>query len=303
MIATQVLDRDEIQRFSRRSDWSAVRVVAANWLLIAAIFAAVAVWTNPLTVFLGVVLFGGRQLGLAVLMHDCGHGSMFRSWRANRFVAQWLAAAFIFGDAKAYRTKHARHHRLGGTRDDPDLQNYVSYAVARSSFRRKITRDLTGRTGLKALRFSVKALGWRGVMNWTIAQGAMFGILFIIGHGWLYLMWPAAWMTTYMVIVRIRNASEHAAVQDLFDPDPRKHTRTTYPKLWERLFFAPNYVNYHLDHHILPSVPCYKLPEFHAYLKRKGVLDGAELVDGYLNVVKKLVLPVGVEKQAQAMQV
>ena len=40
---------------------------------------------------------------------------------------------------------------------------------------------------------------------------------------------------------------------------------------------------------------------FHAYLKQKGVLDGAELVHGYLNVVRKLVLPAGVEKGAPLM--
>jgi fatty acid desaturase len=301
VIATELLSREEIRRFSARNDWQAFRVIAANWLMIAAIFAMVALWTNPFTIALAIVLFGGRQLGLAVIMHDCGHGSMFRSWRLNRFAAQWLGAAFIFSDAKAYRIKHARHHRLGGTKDDPDLQNYVNYAVARQSFRRKIARDLTGRTALKAIRFSVKALGWRGVRNWAIAQGTMFGVLFLTGHGWLYLMWPAAWATTYMAIVRIRNASEHAVVPDLFDPDPRKHTRTTYPRWWERLFFAPNYVNYHLDHHILPNVPSYRLPEFHAYLKQKGVLDGAELVHGYLNVVRKLVLPAGMEKGAPLM--
>ena len=301
MIAGELLTREEIQRFSQRNNWLGLRVVLGNWLMIAAIFTMVAVWTNPFTIILAIALFGGRQLSLAVIMHDCGHGSVFTKWKWNGFAAQWLAAPFIFGDAKKYRIKHAKHHRLGGTKDDPDLQNYVNYAVARASFLRKIRRDLTGRTAVKTLVQSAKAFGPRTVFHWLLANAALFGVLFATGNGWLYLLWPAAYATSYMLIVRIRNAAEHAAVQDLFNPDPRKHTRTTYARWWEKLFFAPNNVNYHLEHHILSSVPCYRLPEFHRYLKEQGHLEGAEIRDGYLSVVKLLVLPPGVEKEQPAV--
>jgi fatty acid desaturase len=296
MIASELLTREEIQRFTRRNDWLGLRVVLGTWLSIAAIFAMVAIWTNPFTILLAIALLGGRQLGLAVIMHDCGHGSVFTRWSWNKFAGQWLAAAFIFGDAKSYRIKHARHHRLGGTKEDPDLQNYVNYAVVRRSFLRKVARDLTGMTGVKIFYLSARGYGWRAVLNWALAQAALFGVLYLTGHGWLYLLWPASWLTSHMLIIRIRNAAEHASVPDLFDPDPRKHTRTTYPHWWEKPFFAPNNVNYHLEHHILSSVPCYRLPAFHRYLKEQGHLDDAEICNGYWTVVKKLVLPPGVEK-------
>ena len=41
-------------------------------------------------------------------------------------------------------------------------------------------------------------------------------------------------------------------------------TRTVLPFLWEKWFFAPHMVNYHLEHHLYPSVPFYNLPELHA---------------------------------------
>jgi len=296
MSTSITLTKDEIQRFSQRNNWSALRIVVGNWLMIIAIFAAVAYWTHPVSIAIAIVLLGGRQLGIAVLVHDCGHGTMFTRLSWNRFVAHWLAAPFIFSDAEAYRIKHNKHHRLGGTKDDPDLQNYVNYAVARRSFLRKIMRDLTGRTGFKTFVLSAKGYGPRAVMTWVAGNAVMFGVLFLSGHGWLYLMWPVAWMTSYMLVVRIRQAAEHGSVPDLLHPDPRKHTRTTYARWWERLIFAPNNVNYHLEHHILASVPCYRLPEFHAYLKAEGHLDTAELCTGYWEVIKKLVLPQGVEK-------
>lgn len=297
MHTKDLLTREEIERFSQKSDWGALRVVGVTWGSIAAIFTMVAVWTNPFTIVLAILLLGGRQLALAVIMHDGGHSSLFTTWRMNRFAAQWLGAAFIFNDAKKYRIHHAKHHRLGGSEEDPDLYKYVNYALARKDFFRRIRRDVTGVTAYRAVRANVTALGWRGARNWAIAHGVLFGVLLAVGHPWLYLLWLAAYATSHQFILRIRLAVEHGAVEDLMDSDPRKHTRTTIPRLWERPFFAPNYVNYHLEHHVLASVPCYRLVAFHKLLREKGYLEQAEICGSYWEVFRKLVLPRGVEKE------
>ena len=71
------------------------------------------------------------------------------------------------------------------------------------------------------------------------------------------------------------------------DPDdPLRNTRTTVARWWERLLIAPNYVNYHLEHHLIMTVPHYKLPRMHRMLRERGVLDGACVVQGYLGVLK-----------------
>ena len=67
-----------------------------------------------------------------------------------------------------------------------------------------------------------------------------------------------------MVITRIRNIAEHAVVPD--SADPLRNTRTTHANFLERLFIAPYYVNYHLEHHLLFYVPCYNLPRVHRIL-------------------------------------
>jgi fatty acid desaturase len=297
MHAQELLTREEIERFSSKSNFGALRVIGVTWGSIAAIFAMVAIWTNPFTIILAIALLGGRQLGLAVIMHDGGHRALFTRWKWNQFAAQWLGAAFVFNDAKAYRIRHAKHHRLGGSEEDPDLYKYVNYALARRDFYRKIRRDITGVTAYRALKGNFKQHGWRIIMNWAIAQGVLFGALFATGNGMLYLLWLAAYATSHQVILRIRLAAEHGSVEDLMDSDPRKHTRTTIPRIWERPFFAPNYVNYHLEHHVLASVPCYKLKAFHKLLDGKGYFEHAEICSSYWEVVKKLVLPPGIEKE------
>ncbi len=299
MKISDVATREELAPFNRRSDARAVWAVAFNWLFIAAIFAAVAAWTNPLTILAGIVLLGGRQLAFAALMHDCGHGILFDGARANRHVGQWLCAYPILSDQPRYMKGHRKHHAYAGTRRDPDLPNYQSYPIGMESFRRKLWRDLSGRTGWKALRATWRRgrgqLGlapWNGnaLLGHAIVNGAMFSALLATGNGWLFPMWPAAYMTSYMVFARLRQVAEHGAVPDLFDPDPRLNTRTTYVRGWEKLFVAPYHLNYHLEHHFLSSVPCYRLEAFHRFLKAKGLYEKTDFPDGYVDLFRRVAL-------------
>jgi len=89
---------------------------------------------------------------------------------------------------------------------------------------------------------------------------------------------------------RIRNLAKHAANPDLFSPYPLLHPRTTLARRWERMTFAPNCVNYRLEHHLLPSVPKYRLAAFHAALQMKGLLEGTDVTVAYPALMRKLVL-------------
>jgi len=285
-LATQ----EELRPFMQRSNWKGARAVAFNWLCLAVIFALVARWPNPLTIVVGIVLLGGRQLAFAALMHDAGHGLLFASKRANHLVGQWLAAYPILSDQPRYMKGHRRHHALAGTAQDPDLGNYRSYPITRASFRRKVLRDLTGQTGWRALqatwrrgRTELGKAPWNGnaLAGHAIVNGAMFAVLAGAGHPWLFLMWPAAYLTVYMLFARLRQVAEHGGTPDLYDLDPRKNTRTTYVRWWERPFLAPYNLNYHLEHHFLAAVPCYNLPAFHRFLKERGAYADTPFPRGY----------------------
>lgn len=143
MKVSDYLSRDEIARFTAKSDLRAWSMVLGSWLAIAAIFWVVATWTNPLTIIAAIILLAGRMMGLSVLMHDCGHRTLFRSARLNEWVGQWLCALPVMNDQPSYARGHLEHHRMAGTHEDPDLPNYQSYPVSKESFRRKVTRDLS----------------------------------------------------------------------------------------------------------------------------------------------------------------
>jgi fatty acid desaturase len=320
-----LLPRDELQQLQRRSNARGLWMLACNWALVAAAFALVGCWPGVLSVLVALLLLGGRQLGLGILMHECAHRSLFASARLNEALGQWLCAAPMGADLTVYRAYHMTHHVKTGTDDDPDLANYAGYPVARASLARKFARDLVGLTGLKALatllvlymqpdpralkfgyayrrsdaaapadRISVVARLKHLLVNtrriFTV-QAAGFAMLWALGHPLLYLLWPLAWLTSYMLFSRIRNAAEHGALPGTRGGDVWTSTRSVRARWWARLTVAPNYVNYHLEHHLAPTVPAARLPQLHRRLGELGVLARAQVAPGYFAVLRELVAP------------
>jgi fatty acid desaturase len=300
MKVSDYLSREEIEYFTSRSDRRAWSLVLGNWAFIAAIFAAVATWTNPVTLLLAIILLAGRQMALSVLMHDCGHRTLFRSARLNDVVGQWLCALPVMNDQPSYARGHLHHHRKAGTAEDPDLPNYQAYPVSRASFQRKVVRDLSGQTGFKLMSYIVR--GASGVISrqkrqsaapflqQLLAQVILLLVLLACGIGWAYLLWAVAYMTVFMLIIRVRQVAEHAAVPDLFDSDTRLNTRTVDAPWWQRMIFAPCGVNYHLEHHLMASVPCYKLRELRQLLLARHALDDVPQFQGYGALLRHVVV-------------
>ena len=273
--------REEIDELLAFQDWRSWWTVATTWGLVFASFALVAVWPNPLTVVVALCVIGGRQLGMAVLMHDASHRALFSNKKVNDFAGQWLGAYPTWADCATYRPYHLQHHAHTGTERDPDLGLTTPFPITKRSLRRKIWRDLSGQTGRKFVRGSFK----RSVSRWNTKEGrratigvvvtnlALLGLCTAAGYPALYLLWVGAWLTTNTLVTRIRAIAEHALTPD--PADPLRNTRTTLLSWWERLLLGPNRVNYHLEHHLLMTVPHYNLPKFHRMLEEKGLLEHA----------------------------
>jgi fatty acid desaturase len=293
-----VLSKEELADLRTLEDWRSWASVLTDWGLVFAGFALVAWWPNPLTIVAALLVIGARQLGFAVLMHEAAHFSLFSDKRVNDFVASWLCAYPVWSDLYAYRRYHMAHHARTWTAEDPDLSLATPFPVSRDSLWRKVWRDLSGQTGWKRAKFTLKrdlglskgkvrrrdADGPRALRGMLVTNAVLFGVLALAGHPWLYGLWVVAWLTTNMLVTRIRAIAEHSMIRD--PADPLQNTRTTLARWWERLLVAPNRVNYHLEHHLLMTVPHYKLPAMHRLLRERGALDGANVTTGYLGVLR-----------------
>ena len=301
----QALSREELRELLELHDWRSWLSIASTWGLIALALALVARWPNPLTVVVALFVIGARQLGLAVLMHEASHRTLLASRRWNDWVGNWLCAYPIWSDIHPYRAYHLRHHARTWTKDDPDLALAAPFPITRASLARKVWRDLSGQTGWKRLQATLRrdlgppratgpsrgrgrralGAGRRALPGVVVTNVVLAGILTAAGHPALYLLWIAAWLTTYSLAMRLRSIAEHAMVPD--PGDPLGNTRTTLARWWERLLVAPNRVNFHLEHHLLPTVPHYALPRMHRLLRERGVLDRACIAPGYVAVLRQ----------------
>ena len=257
-------------------------------------FVLAAVYPNPVTIVLGTVLLGGRQLGFFVLTHECGHQSLFRSRRINRFVETWLLSPADFSNGKSYMREHLEHHRSVGQPNDPDLGNYQDYPITRERLKRKLKRDLTGRTGWRTLSAKMRAIAKlneqtpedrAALLRGVGLNALMLTVMTAAGAPWLYLMWLAAMIFVYPTVARIRQIAEHADVPNLRSTDPRQNTRTLYANPLVRLLICPHQVNYHIEHHLMASVPIYRLRQMHRWLLQAGFYQDINFQRGYVSLL------------------
>ena len=297
--ARDLLSEEELVELRTRRTWKSVALIAHAWALIFSAIAVVALWPNPFTYLLAVAIIGSRQLGLAILMHDGAHGALANGAKLNLALSQWFCAYPVFAETQAYRRYHLQHHAHTQQANDPDLVLSAPFPITRPSYRRKFWRDISGRTGFAQRKAQIlNALGesswplprraahfWEKLGPQCVANAILFALLALAGVWWAYpLLWLVPLLTWMMVISRIRNIAEHAVVPD--DNDPLRNTRTTEAGFFERLFVAPYYVNYHLEHHLFFYVPCYNLPRVHQILMRGAHAKRMEVQPSYATVLR-----------------
>jgi fatty acid desaturase len=304
-----VLTREEIHALTRRSNWAGAWAIASTWAVILSCFAALAVWPNPLTFVAVVIVLGGRQLALAILMHEAAHRTLFARNYLNDVVADWLTAKPMGADVARYKRHHLGHHAHTGTEADPDLSLALDRPMTRRSLVRKFARDLLGHTGLKRVvgqfliyceileytvsaetkrrprngrRFTDYARAFvRNASGFAITNLVIAGGLAAAGQLWVYSAWVVAYLTTFSLFLRIRSLAEHACTER--SANELKNTRTTRAGVFARMTVAPFRVNYHLEHHLLVAVPYFRLPALHRLLKERGLLENTP---GYADVLR-----------------
>ncbi|MTI14753.1 fatty acid desaturase family protein [Sansalvadorimonas verongulae] len=314
---SELLGDDVIKQLQIRSNLMGWRAVLSCWVVIFGAMTAIAVVQNqPLWISIPVIvcalaIIGGRQLGLAILVHEASHRSLFKSARLNDSATQWLCGYPILLHLGKYRKHHAQHHTKTGSQEDIDYSLIRHLPTTRRSLARKFTRDLLGITGLKntyglllmhagVLRWTVSAdverlpvEGRRGidiarqfaseVWPTVLCNLALFLLATAVGHPELYLAWIVAYLIPYPLFMRIRSMAEHAMTEQV--PDMLRNTRSTRAGWVARALVAPYHVNYHIEHHALVSVPYWHLPKLHRLLQDKKLVPEPP---GYWDVLKRV---------------
>ena len=303
----EILEDHEISHLREKSDFKGISMLVHAWLIILASLTVYTIFPNAVTFLLAVLVIAGRQLGLAILMHEGAHGLIVNNTKHNNLLSQWICAFPVWSDTYGYRHYHLAHHRHTQTADDPDLSLSKPFPVNRLSFIRKVFRDISGITGLvqryelifkTLLTNDTKKDDGKKISGFQ-SKNTLFGIfisniiIFIffsaVGQWWYYFaFWLLPLLTFFQLFLRIRNIAEHAGVKE--NCNDFNNARTTYANILERAFVAPYYVNYHLEHHLLMFVPCYKLRKAHEILLKKGHREEIEMKDGYISLLRSVIV-------------
>lgn len=300
------LDPAELRRLQQLRPGRALASLAGTWLLLGSTI-AIALASQRWWVWLLAALVVGRcQHALAVLMHEAAHHRLLPSRPWNDWVGQWLCAKPIASHLLAYRFFHLLHHQHLHTDLDPDLSLSRPYPCRKESWRRKLTRDLTGLSALTMRGYLqvdratgrmrpgagnlLRRWSWStGVQRALVAAGV--ATLFALGLGPAFLiLWLLPLLVVYQTLLRIRGVLEHAAVPDR--DDPLRNARTVISRNpLARFFLNPHHVAYHLEHHLYPGVPHYHLPALHRALVAGDRFGSAFVETSYRTALDGILRP------------
>jgi fatty acid desaturase len=175
----QIFGAEDWTAVTAVSQWRGTWLIMHAWMIVGlAAFGCAAAWNEHWALGLfatpaALIIIGGRQLGLAILMHEGAHGLIHPHRKLNNFLGQWPTGAATGSDLHAYRAYHLTHHKFTQQPEDPDLSLSAPFPTSRSSLRRKAVRDLTGQTFFKQRRaqFAVALRGVRAMLRRETGNG------------------------------------------------------------------------------------------------------------------------------------
>ena len=273
MAATEnYISPKDLKRLSELTPWRTGLAVAIDWAVIALTIALVEYSGSWLLYIPAVLVIAGRQHALAVLLHDFAHYRFVSNKSVSDWVADLLLAWPVLATLEGYRRNHLGHHRYLNTDDDPDWKiklgsreftfpqemrfavlNLAGYLVGVSSI-----RDL--RKALIRVRAQEKSTPAYKMLRLAYYVGVAV-ILTLIG-GWteFLLYWVVPYFSFFFMFMYVRSVADHFGPTMDYDHDLTS-TRTVMPFFWEKWFFSPHHINFHIEHHLYASVPFYRLPE------------------------------------------
>lgn len=293
MSSSGYMDARTVKELSKLSPWRTALAIVIDWAVIAAAI-AISEWSGSWAVYiLAALIIAGRMHALAGLIHDFAHFRFIANKRLSDSIGDVLLAWPILATIEGYRRNHLAHHRYTNTDRDPDwviklgtkeftfpqemrfaVLNFLGYFVGVSSLRdlrsvlKRIQADDPFGRGYKLVRLS-----------FYLALAALISVLGIWKEVTLY--WTVPYFTVFFLFLYIRSVAEHFGETMEYEGELTE-TRTVLPHRWERLFFCPHHLNFHLEHHLYPSVPFFRLPELHRVLMQNEAFAArAHITRGY----------------------
>ncbi len=291
----QFLTKEDIKYYSRVDNLRFPLAVLTELFTIALVILASELYWHPIVYLLAVIVIGSRIHALAVLMHDSCHYRASNNRLFNDLLGEFISLP-LPSAMEGFRKNHLAHHNELNTGEDPDWVRTRSEEFTFPKSKTQIFMVLAQYgLGLKAYK-DLKQLRKEKYLNDVprsikLARAGIVGSIIIasIYFGFwqeLLLYWVIPLLTAFSFFLYIRSVSEHYT--NLTYENLLKGARTVVAPFWQRWLFAPYGINYHIEHHMYPSVPYYRLPELHQYLMTKPeYAQNAHITRGYQGLFRE----------------
>jgi fatty acid desaturase len=279
------LKKEVLRSLSKRSDGKAwIQVLGhLGFLTVTGGLAIYSAGRWPLWATLLFLFAHGTGFSFMInAVHELGHRTVFNNRKLNEFFLR-VFAFLGWIHFPMFRASHARHHEY--TLHPPDDLEVVLplRVIVRHFFQRGIVNIEAPLNVLKeAIRFARgrfqgewenrlfpedRPASRREVINWARTLLIGHGLIFVVS---LALGW---WMVPVVItlapfygklLFQLCNNTQHIGLQDNV-PDFRLCCRTFTLNPWAQFLYW--HMNYHTEHHMYPSVPCYHLGKLHKAIK------------------------------------
>jgi fatty acid desaturase len=219
------------------------------------------------------------MVGLSILMHESNHNLLFKNKHLNHWVG-FLCGLPSLVSVSAYRTLHLAHHAKTSTPHDPDSMEQAAPKSVPIVLFYYLFLVIGAYLYLIHLVKTSLSLADSRMRPKILAEYLLIGITFtaafwlipfsIMVHIWLIPLLIAAQLTN------VRGLAEHGLTTS---SNVFTETRTVTSNRF--VSFMMNNLNYHLDHHLFPGVPCYNLPKLNAILEEEYKAAGSSVYRSY----------------------
>jgi fatty acid desaturase len=251
-------------------------------------------WAVPAGIVI-VLLMGLRMNAFGVILHEGSHGLLARSRVTNDRLCNWAVAFWTINSVEEYRPTHRLHHRYLGQERDPDRTGRLLQDLfGVTAFRRATTRisGTSQESGAPASLLTRPQL----LVGKVVTQVVILG-QFLYFQGWARgiafyaVFWLVPIVCMYPMILRLKTITEHFD-PGLRDPTAVRWTARTSCASWLQNHWIGARMEYHFEHHVVPTIPYRGLKRLHRQLAEADLFarHAEVLSDGYVLFLSRAVV-------------
>lgn len=265
----------KLQQRDTRHNWKilffVVQWLAGGWILVSV--------DNLLVQFACYFVIACSVVGLPILMHESCHSLLSKHSSINRWIGFFCGLPGLVS-VSAYRSIHTTHHANTRTESDPDdieasVQKSIPMVFA---YYLVLVAGIYFYIPTVAIKGFAKA-NHRMRMNIVTEYALMIAACSLVFVAFPFDAVLNVWLIPLLIAAQLSNVRGIAEHGLMTGGNEFTDSRTVMSNRF--VSFMMCNLNYHLEHHLFPGVPCYNLPKIHELLKDHFREAGASVYPSY----------------------